>query len=182
MLDELANKKFTYEFLSKYDPRNFVLGKYCSCCSHIEGAGYGVMRASILNPDCQNLVIKDKSGKIIAKSTLYINRKQGYGVFNNIEVSESITSKEEKEMIYKKYKQAIADFANEYNKENQIKLTQINVGMGRNDLSDIIEIYDEEGKVLKGINFSYYSCRHELSLIYEGDWFIKQYVMWKKGK
>ena len=58
-LNEVANDKFTYEFLSKYDPRNFTLGKYCSCCAHLEGVGYGIMRASILHPDCQNLVIKN---------------------------------------------------------------------------------------------------------------------------
>lgn len=181
-LNELSNKKFTYEFLSKYDPKNFVLGKYCSCCAHIEGVGYGVMKASIINPNCQNLVIKDKSGNIIAKSTLYINKKQGYGVFNNIEINENIVSNEDKKMIYKKYKQAIGDFANEYNKENDIKLTQINVGMGRNDLAEIIETKDEEGKKLKAINFSNYSKTYFISAVYEGDWQKKQYVVWKNGK
>ena len=181
-LDEFSNKKFTYEFLSKYDPRNFVLGKYCSCCAHIEGVGYGVMKASIINPNCQNLVIKDKSGNIIAKSTLYINKRQGYGVFNNVEINENITRSEDKKMIYRKYKQAIVDFANEYNKENDVKLTQINVGMGRNDLEEIIETKDEEGKRLKAINFSNYSKNYFTSSIYEGDWQKKQYVIWKKGK
>lgn len=181
-LNELSNKKFTYEFLSKYDPKNFVLGKYCSCCAHIEAAGYGVMKASIISQNCQNLVIKDKSGNIIAKSTLYVNRKQGYGVFNNVEINENIISKEDKEMIYKKYKQAIYDFVQRYNEENEIKLTQINVGMGRNDLEDIIESNDKEGKILKVINFASYASGNSIGAIYEGDWFSKQYIMWKKSK
>ena len=34
------------------------------------------MKASILHPDCQNLVIRNSDGRIIAKSTLYINTKK----------------------------------------------------------------------------------------------------------
>ena len=90
ILNDLASKKFTYEFLSKQDALNYVLGKYCSCCSHLEGVGYSVMRASILHPDCQNLIIRNDKGQVVAKSTLYINRKERYGVFNNIEINELI--------------------------------------------------------------------------------------------
>ena len=136
-LSKISNTVFTYEFLSKYDPKNFILGKYCSCCAHLEGAGKGIMKTSILHPDCQNLVVRNKSGAIIAKSTLYINREQGYGVFNNIEISEYYErDKEVREIIYQKYLKAIADFAEEYNKKHPERpLTQINVGMHMNDLS-----------------------------------------------
>ena len=36
---------------------------------------------------CQNLVIRNEEGTIIAKATIYVNKEQNYAVYNNIEVS-----------------------------------------------------------------------------------------------
>lgn len=174
-LGDVSNEKFTYEFLSKYDSRNFILGKYCSCCSHLEGVGKGIMEASILHPDCQNLVIKNSEGKIIAKSTLYINREQGYGVFNNVEINNNIRDEKTKKIIYEKYTEAIDKFAKEYNKRNPSrKLNQINVGMSLNDLSAQIRSKNEKSsEVLMGIDFSTYEG-------YPGDWQKEQFIVWQK--
>ena len=179
VLDELANKKFTYEFISKYDPRNFVLGKYCSCCAHLDGVGFGIMKASILHPNCQNLIIKNNEGKIIAKSTLYVNREQGYGLFNNVEISHSVIRDEEnKKMIYNKYVEAIDKFAKEYNKRNPSKpLTRINVGMGLNDLHELIKKHNKKSTILKGINFREYGVNQQG---HSGDWEIEQYEIWSE--
>ncbi len=175
-LNKIANEKFTYEFLSKYDPANFILGKYCSCCAHIEGVGYSIMHASIVNPNCQNLVIRNRYGRIIAKSTLYINKEQGYGVFNTIEVNECLNSNELK-LVYEKFKKAVYDFAEKYNEENEIKLIQINVGMSMNDLSYYIRNNDKKGKVLRAIDFSTYGKEGKK---YMGDWNNEQYIVWKR--
>jgi len=172
-LSQLANESFSYEFLSKYDPRNFVLGKYCSCCAHLEGAGSGIMKASILHPDCQNLVIRNGKGQIIAKSTLYINRKQGYGVFNNVEINTNIRDPKIKKIIYLKYKEAVEAFATRYNEINKNSpINQINVGMNLNDLSEHLKANDQKsGDILSGINFGDFGG-------YEGDWQKEQYIVW----
>lgn len=172
-LSNASSRNFTYEFLAKSDPLNFVLGKYCSCCAHLEGAGKGIVKASILHPDCQNLIIKNSEGKVIAKSTLYVNRTQGYGVFNNIEVNESL-EEETKQEIYDKYKEAIEAFARRYNAHNQNNpIRQINVGMNLNDLESIIKDHDEKSKsILKGFNFAEFGN-------YSGDWQDEQYVLWR---
>ena len=175
-LNDVSSKKFSYEFLSKYDPRNFVLGKYCCCCAHLEGAGVGIMKASILHPDCQNLIIKDSKGEIVAKSTLYINKEQGYGVFNNVEVNTNVSA-QDLELIYNKYKKAINDFVTRYNEIYDKKITRINVGMHLNDLEKLIRQNDEEGDVLQGIDFSMYGVGDHA---YKGDWQEEQYVLWKK--
>ena len=179
VLNELANKKFTYELLSKYDAVNFVLGKYCSCCSHIEGVGYGIMRASILHPTCQNIVIRDDKGQIISKSTLYINKDEGYGLLNNIELNNNIDNKD-KTLIYKKYVAAINEFVRIYNNKNKSRpINQINVGMNFNDLRREIEQNNEKVDILfKGIDFSKYG---KTGQSYSGDWQNEQYVFWKKG-
>lgn len=173
-LNKVSNDKFSSEFLSKNDPLNFTLGKYCSCCAHIEGEGRGIMKASILHPDCQNLVIKDSNGTIVAKSTLYINKNKGYGVFNNVEINDKIVDSRIKGLIYKKYIEAIRCFAEQYNKENSLNpLRQINVGMGLNDLRDEIMLHNETSDIiLKGIDFSNYGG-------YMGDWQHSQYIVWK---
>lgn len=179
-LSEVANDKFTYEFLSKYDVANFVLGKYCDCCSHLEASGYSVMRASIIHPDCQNLIIRDKNGEIIAKSTLYINREEGYGLFNNVEIAERI-SDEDKTLIYKKYIKAVNAFVGKYNHENPaLPLKQINVGVHVNDLMVELEKYTQESKtLLKGLDFSLYG---NLSSRHEGDWKQGQRILFEKDK
>lgn len=177
-LKNKSNEHFTYEFLSKYDPDNYVLGKYCSCCAHIEGAGFGIMKASILHPDCENIVIRRKSGEIVAKATLYINRKQGYGVVNTIESNDETTEKEKKD-IYIKIKKAIDDFVLKYNEKNKVKLKQINVGIGVTNMSNIIREDLCKGEILNGIDFSKYG---DGSRTYSGDWQRQQYIIWPNNK
>jgi len=180
-LNGLANKNFSYEFMSKYDPNNFILGKYCSCCAHIEGAGYGIMRASIVNPNCQNVVIKDKNGKIIAKSTLYINKTQGYGILNNFEVNNNITSDKVLNLIYTKFKKSVTDFVKKYNEVNENNpINQINVGMNLNDLEKQIRDNDTYShQILNGIHFSAYGKDGKR---YDGDWKNEKYIFFKNNK
>ena len=174
-----SNNQFTYEFLSKYDAVNFILGKYCSSCAHLDAAGKGITIASILHPDCQNLVIKDKEGKIIAKSTIYINRNEGYGLLNTIKINNKLDVNAKKD-IYKKFNEAIKVFANKYNKKNPTNpLKQINVGIHSNDLEEEILIHTKNSPIiLKGINFSSYNNN---SFSYNGDWEGKQNILWKKN-
>ena len=175
-LDGIAEQKFTYEFLSKHDALNFVLGKYCSCCAHLEGVGYGIAKASILHPSCQNLIIKNDKGEIIAKSTLYVNKDEGYGLFNNIEVN-NIVEEEDKEEIYKTYMKAVNAFVDRYNKKHPNNpLRQINVGVGLNDMKNQLNASCERTEdILKGIDFSDYGG-------HKGDWQTGQYVLWSNSK
>lgn len=177
-LNETANNKFTFEYLSKYDPDNFVLGKYCSCCAHLEALGYSIVKASILHPDCQNLVIRNEKGKIIAKSTLYVNRSQGYGLFNNVEINTKIKDEKDIEMIYNCYISAVKQFANRYNElypDNP--LMQINVGMNSNDLLAMLEKnHKEEQVLLEGLDFTPFG---KINQLHSGDWKYNQRVLWK---
>ena len=177
-LNQIANKEFTFEWLAKNDPQNFILGKFCSCCSHLEGAGYGIMHAGIVSPNVQNLVIrKNGTGEIIAKSTLYINREQGYGVCNNVEVNTSVPASQ-LNSVYQKYVLGIVSFAEEYNREHPDKpVVQINVGMHLNDLSDeIVKNHSRSRQLFKAINYGEYG----LDLMnYNGDSSECQYVIWK---
>ena len=139
------------------------------------------MKASILHPDCQNLVIKDELGNIIAKSTLYINRNRGYGVFNNIEINNAKINKEYKEFIYIKFIEAINKFIEKYNNKNiDNPLKQINIGMNLNDLNDIIREKNHKSSIrLIGIDFSDFGKQFQS---YRGDWQNEQYVIWRNGK
>lgn len=179
ILTNLANKKFTYDWLEKKDPANLILGKLCSCCAHLEGAGYGIMHASIVHPDVQNLVIRDKAGVIVAKSTLYINRKEGYGVFNNIEVSSSVEEKDKNE-IYNKYIEAVNTFAKYYNQENPTKpLKVLTVGMNLNDLEKQIIFNGEKSKkIYKALDYRGFGIKGQS---YNGDSSENQYVIWKQN-
>lgn len=178
ILTEIANKEFTFEFLSKADPKNFVLGMLCDCCAHLDGAGYGIMRASIVHPSIQNLVIRNKNGRIIAKSTLYINEKEGYGVCNNVEVADGIEDSK-KYVIYSKFRIALDQFANRYNKEHpQNPLKIITVGMSRNDLTDEIEADTKKSPYCyRAISYSKYGIDDN---VHDGDSFDDQRIVWER--
>ena len=180
-LKELSKSRFTYEFLRKNDVLNLVLGKLCNCCAHLNGVGDGIAVSAMLDPDIQNLVIRDENDEIIAKATLYINREQGYGICNSFQVN-NLASKSNifsNDMIYQKLKQALFDFAHEYNKTYTPKLKIINVGMGMNDLAKQLEDYAVESEnLLKPFNFKEYSIYGHDG--YRGDAFFRQYTIWKE--
>lgn len=180
ILNELKDTadSFTFEWLRKDDPHNYTLGKYCSCCAHLAQCGDGIAIASIIHPDIQNLVLRDKQGTIIAKSTLYINRKEGYGVFNTVEISSAVPESA-LERVYAKYILAIKVFAEFYNKENpDAKIKQMNVGMSFNNLYYEIKKHNEKGEILESVHYKDYSrVAH-----YDGDSDESQYVVWKKTK
>ena len=140
MLGELASKDYIYEWLEKNDERNLMLGYYCSCCSHIAGAGEGIAEASIILPNMQNLVILDKRGDIRAKSTIFVNEEKGYAVCNNVEINiDLLGDKEKLKKIYDKFKQAISAFVEQYNATHDTPITQVAVGMNKNDLEPLLK-------------------------------------------
>ena len=175
-LVQTSDNEFSFEWLEKNDPQNFILGKLCSCCSHLGGVGYSIMHASIVHPYVQNLVIKNDTGDIIAKSTLYINHKKGYGVCNNVEVKNGIKG-DELEKIYDKFRLGINAFAIKYNKENPKKpLKQINVGMHLNDIfNEIVRHGHKSTKALPALNYKKFGIPKQE---YAGDSSENQYAIW----
>ena len=41
LIDDLYSRRFTYEWLSKYDPHNSIMGLFVSCCASITSITYG---------------------------------------------------------------------------------------------------------------------------------------------
>ncbi len=182
-LSEIADNKFTYEFLRKDDVLNLVLGKLCNCCAHLDGVGDGIAVAAMLNPSIQNLVVRDDKNEIVAKATLYVNRKQGYGVCNSFQVNANVLSQSifNGKAIFNVFKQALAEFAEQYNKTQTDlypRLKIINVGnSGFNDLSEYVSKDDISQKLLKPFNFAKYST---FVPGYEGDADREQFTIWRE--
>lgn len=164
VINDLYEKKFTYEWLSKKDPINFIIGLYTDCCATITSNYYGkdIVVASITEPDVQNIVIRESGtdgskGRIISKGTMYVNRKQGYAVINDFELDrkykkgekrqpgryedeDSKTKSEDRELIYKAYQRGINDFVKMYNIKNPQKpIDVVTVGWDYNRLKKQIE-------------------------------------------
>lgn len=182
-LVESSKNQFTFEWVSKNDPKNLILGKLCNCCAHLEGVGYGIVHASIVHPNMQTVIVKDKlSNDIIAKATLYINPDERYGIVNSFQVADRVTSDKYHD-VYKKFMQAIKKFADEYNKENPTKtLKQINVGMGFNDLSGQLRSKNRRSLTLfVPVDFGKYGIK-EHGQNYSGDSFFEQHIIWTPKK
>lgn len=180
-ISDTANKQFTWDWLEKNDPMNFCLGLYCNCCANLAGVGYGIMHSNFVHPDIQNLVVKDAKGNPVAKSTLYVNRRQCYAIFNNVEISHNM-SKKQKEEIYYEYMQGVEKFVEEYNNQNpENSLTKVAVGSNLNDLSDQLEEHGHKrGENLQGIEFGQYGISGQR---YTGDWMKSdQFLLWKAPK
>lgn len=159
IIEELYDKQFTYEWLSKNDPHNSIMGLFCSCCGTITSPLYGkyITEASIIAPDVQNLVVRNSKGEIISKGTMYVNKDKGYAVINDFElnnkyarhecssggryyVEETNPEEQDREKIFKAFQRGIRAFIGEYDRQNPKKpLTQINIGMGYNRLKKQVE-------------------------------------------
>lgn len=158
MIEELYDKQFTYEWLSKNDPHNSIMGLFCSCCGTITSQLYGkdIAMASVIASDVQNLVVRNSKGDIISKGTMYVNKAKGYAVINDFELNEKYrhhenspgkysveeTSSEEqdRELIFKAFQRGLGVFIKEYDRQNpKNPLTQINIGMGYNRLKKQVE-------------------------------------------
>lgn len=177
-LKDVAENEFTFDWLEKNDPENLILGKLCSCCAHLEGMGYGIMNASIVDPRVQNLVIRDEHGDIVAKSTLFVNTEKGYGICNNVEVNMKVSAFKHKQ-IYEKYMLGIQKFVEHYNTEHpDKKITKINVGMGNNDLEFIFrQINKKEKNLLKPLNYADFGTP---SFDHSGDSNYEQFIVWEE--
>ena len=131
---------FFYEWLPKQSLDNLILGKYCGCCAHLTGAGAGIMQASMVLDNCQNLVIRNELGKIIAKATLSLNREQGYGVFNTIEASLNYHSDKQLNKIYDAFMSGSKKFIESYNNNHPDKqIDTLTIGSHRNIIANILE-------------------------------------------
>jgi len=179
LIDELYEREFTYEWLDKHDPKNFTLGLYCDCCASIVSTYYGkrIMEASITRDDVQNLVIKDKNGDIVAKATIYVNKRKGYAVFNDIEMNRDygnevdmtdLSDDKQRMKIYKAFKRGVIDFVNKYNELNKTNpITQINIGWGRNRLKQTIAKIEKESEEVFQVIESFEDAKEEQWIIYK---------------
>lgn len=171
---------FSYEWLPKQDYNNLILGKYCNCCAHLLGAGAGIMRASMILDCCQNLVIRNINNEIIAKMTIYVNKKEGYAVFNTTEISSIYRDDDCLKGIYKAFLRGTKAFVEEYNKNNNIPITIVSIGEYRNILKEYLG--NKETKLLSTPNYSSYGYYIEDKNIgtYDGDCKNKQILVFKK--
>ncbi len=180
---EDTSEVFTYEVLSKSDPANFVMGCMTSCCATLYGAGAGAMRAMIIHPDIQPLVIRDFDNNIISFGVIYVNRDEGYAVVNDFEVNRKYAGKTEiRKAIYKKAMQGVKAFVKEYNAEFSEKpIRRVTCGCSPNwiGINDFIRS-NPESKILKAPDFD--DFKYAGSGSWSGDWHREQYEIWNMEK
>ena len=179
---DISNKIFTYDTLAKSDIANFSIGFMTSCCARLYGAGARAMRASILHKDMQPLVIRNDKDEIIAYSILYINRKEGYAVLNNIEVNRRYEGQEEQlKIIYEKMRRGAIENIEEYNKTTKVPITKLNCGISPNwtAVNEYIK-KNPQSSILKAPNFD--DFKYAGSGTWSGDWHKGQWTIWEDNE
>ena len=101
-------------------------------------SGTVIAQNSIVDPNCQNLVIRNVEGEIVAKTALYISKEKGEVLFNCFEVNEDYRNKpmvtssgivNSADEIFDAFKRGIYSFINVYNKENKNNpIVKVNTG------------------------------------------------------
>lgn len=173
------NDNFSYHWLPKQAFDNLTVGKNCNCCAHLLGSGAGFTRASMILDNCQNLVIRNSNGEIIAKMFIYVNRKEGYAVFNTVEINIKYNKNYYKE-IYEAFMRGVNAFIDKYNDNNDIPISLVTIGTYRNELRDYFG--NIKTPLLSTPNYSTYGYFYENKFIgkYEGDCQKGQILVLKK--
>ena len=150
LLDELYSKKFSYEWLDKYDPINGVLGMYVGSCAVVLSGftKHSIADATLAKHDVQNLVLRNANGAIAGKISAYINKEHGYVVLNEPCLDDTYSrengkSKENMKLITEAFARGIQDFLCEYdaqNPDNPIK--QINFTRNDYDINPSINVFE----------------------------------------
>lgn len=176
---EDTSSVFTYEVLSKSDPANFAMGCLTSCCATLYGAGAGAMRAMIIHPDMQPLVIRDFDNNIISFGIIYVNREEGYVVVNDFEVNKKYENLQQREAIYQKAMQGVNAFVEEYNQENPSQpIKKVTCGISPNwDAINAFIRKNPRSEILKAPNFN--DFKYNGSGSWSGDWHRGQYEILK---
>ena len=189
MIEDLYEKQFTYEWLSKNDPHNSIMGLFCSCCGTITSAFYGrqIAISSILAQNIQNLVVRNSKGEIISKGTMYVNKDKGYAVINDFELNQKYrahetssgkydeekdkTQAKERKLIFKAFMRGLHAFIEEYDKQNpDTPLQQVNIGMGYNRLKKQVEKFKKATSLLKvPEQYSFEDAGEEQYVLYSRD-------------
>lgn len=189
LIDQLYEKKFTFEFLDKHDIVNGIIGhpSLADCCSFLSSKFYGkdIAYASIVAPDVQNIDVRDAKGSIIAKGTLYLNSKSGYAVINNLMVNSKYaknmnfasTKTDEKkcqdeidrDLIFNAFKRGIYQFIDEYNKLNpKNRIKKVNIGGMRTAfVSQLSNLKNEENMLYVPEKYKFIDAGLQQRILYE---------------
>lgn len=170
---------FAYEWLPKQDYDNLILGKYCNCCAHVAGAGSGIMRASMILDNCQNLVIRNDLDEIIAKASIYVNKSENYAVYNTVEISLKYSEEKDKKEIYEAFMRGTKAFLEAFNQNHpSTPIVTVTVGGARNQLEDYLtDQLHPKTEVKKSLHYGNYAIDYGT---YSGDWQSTQRLVLRK--
>ncbi|MBP3596374.1 MAG: leucine-rich repeat domain-containing protein [Clostridia bacterium] len=195
VIDDLYKRNFSYEWLSKKDPENGIMGLYASCCASLSSAYYGkkIAENTIIAENVQNLVVRGVNGEIIAKGTMYVNEKEGYGVFNDFEINSKYKQHEERsgfysgddkeeyelseserkdrnerDLIFSALIRGMNAFVEEYDIQHPERpMQQINVGMGYNRLKrNVMEFEKATNNLSVPVEYSFIDAEDEQYILY----------------
>ena len=137
-----TSKKYSYFWSAGDNPVNMVLGNAVGCCARYNGAGQGIMEASMFDTSVRNLIIYNKDKQIVGKATAYYNARKKYILFNNAEMSQSFLTKAKaagKSDAFDAILRAVHDQVEVLNADpKKIKVKKVVMGMRYNDLGDEI--------------------------------------------
>lgn len=154
--------KYSYEILRLDDPLTLVIGTITDCCQKLYDSAEMCMEHSMVDNNGRLFIVRDKIGRIIAQSWIW--RNKNVICFDSIEIPNKILTKIERKYgelarlkfvreIYEVYKIASEELLEIDNityknmldnkliteeEYNGLKLNKVTVGLGYNDIANVI--------------------------------------------
>ena len=130
----------------------------------------------------QPVVVRNDKDEIVAYSILYINRKEGYAVLNDIEVNTKYSGQDEQlKIIYEKMRRGAIENIEEYNKTAKIPIIKLNCGISPNwtAVNKFIK-ENPQSSILKAPDFDDFKYAGSGSC--SGDWHKGQWTIWEDNE
>lgn len=157
-----SDKDFNYHWSKSDNLINIILGYLVDCCAKLGGAGQDIMIQSMINPNIANLILYDENNNVIGKATAYYNRKKKYILFNNAETKEITTKglkseKQRKKECLEALIRGTLDAVKALREKGE-NVTEVRIGMLKNDLKEAIKEYGLEisHELLEAYNWKNY--------------------------
>ena len=147
---------YSYEVLRLDDPLALVIGDLTDCCQRLNEVGEDCMKHSTISDDGRVFVVRDCKKNIVSQSWMW--RNKNIICFDNIEIPKKILHNhehysfaEEILKIYQKASQELIEYDDKKYKElldkkaiskelyENNKLSCVTVGLGYNDIADVIQ-------------------------------------------
>lgn len=136
--EEYENSEFKWSLLSKTNPEQAVLGDLSNCCQTVSETGASCVKYGMVKPNSGFMEFRNKNGLFVGQGWVWYNKDTKNITIDNIEIPQkALRGIPYLENAFKKMlNEVVQGFVQAMGQEN---INMITMGMGRNDISNLLK-------------------------------------------